>query len=102
MFASLLSREGFGSGGGGGAPSGFYRHNAQDIDPEELFNMFFGGSPFGHTTHFHTARGFHQRRRRPSQGGAQDVTFNLGAIMQLLPLERRNSQSQTAAQQFRR
>lgn len=77
---------GFGSGGGGGAPSGFYRHNAQDIDPEELFNMFFGGSPFGHTTHFHTARGFHQRRRRPSQGGAQDVTFNLGAIMQLLPV----------------
>ena len=48
--------------------------------------MFFGGSPFGHTTHFHTARGFHQRRRRPSQGGAQDVTFNLGAIMQLLPV----------------
>ena len=32
-----------GAGGGGGYPGGMY---AGDIDPDEIFRMFFGGNPF--------------------------------------------------------
>jgi len=82
------------SSGGGGGSRGFYRANTQEIDPEELFNMFFGGSPvFGHT-HFHRAggmggAGFRSRGPRArAGGGTQDPSagFNLGAIIQLLPI----------------
>jgi len=81
-----------GMGGGGGGGGGFYRtHHAQEIDPEELFNMFFGGSPvFGNMY----TRGPSSRQRRANasahaRGSSSDQGgggFNLAAIIQLLPV----------------
>eukprot|EP00887_Chlorella_sp_A99_P007941 scaffold12.g7941.t1 len=55
-----------GGGGFGGSGGGWYE---AEIDPEDLFNMFFGGNPFmGAHTRVYRAGGAH-RRAGPGGGG---------------------------------
>merc|ERR1711953_1567487 len=58
-----------------------------DINPEDIFNMFFGGMPPGHrmggrrrTYHFQSNHGAHQR------AGHHESVNNLGAWLQFMPL----------------
>ncbi|KAI8466699.1 MAG: DnaJ-like protein [Monoraphidium minutum] len=90
-----------GRGGGGRGPraggpfgpmgGGFY---GDDIDPEEIFNMFFGAGAFGpqraYRSHFGNPR-YAQRRQAPGQGGAaasqeQQQRGALLGLLQLLPV----------------
>ena len=97
---------------GGGMRSGFARGRGSysdfaggDIDPEEIFNAFFGGAfggagafggPFGNTRVYTNFRGAGPRRRHPQQqqqyqGGAAAQNANgirnlLATLMQILPL----------------
>lgn len=91
---------------GGGMRSGFARGRGSysdfaggDIDPEEIFNAFFGGAfggPFGNTRVYTNFRGGGPQRRHPQQqqqyrGGAAAESANgirnlLATLMQILPL----------------
>ena len=84
MFGSEQPSMGGGGGGGGGAHH-FYRGGTQEIDPEELFNMFFGGSPM--FNHMYTRTGGRHRQRSSNRGGnGEPASFNVSAIIQLLPV----------------
>uniref|UniRef100_A0A061S2H6 DnaJ homolog subfamily B member 12 n=1 Tax=Tetraselmis sp. GSL018 TaxID=582737 RepID=A0A061S2H6_9CHLO len=73
----------------GAARGGMYR-TEEDFDPEEIFNMFFGGGfgQFGQTrmyrAHF---GGFPQQRARQQQQQQQQVQPNpIAGLLQLLPV----------------
>jgi curved DNA-binding protein CbpA len=75
----------FHQGGGGGG----HHHVHQDMDPDELFRMFFGGGgPFGGGAQFHQfgAGGFNQARRRQQQpqGGIRPQEISPGHLLWLL------------------
>lgn len=70
-----------------------------DINPEDIFNMFFGGMPPGHgmrrgrrTYHFQTNHGDHRgerrerRRRSGSEERFQESMNNMGVWLQFMPL----------------
>ncbi|KAI1314779.1 hypothetical protein EDD11_001707 [Mortierella claussenii] len=84
------------------------RHG-EEISPEELFNMFFGGGGFGNSFHsstfvgqgrsraqqaqFHQQRQQHhrqqhqyQRQQRAARNNNNDFGSNLGSLLQLMPL----------------
>jgi DnaJ family protein B protein 12 len=83
---------------GGGGRRGYYA--TDEIDPDEIFNMFFGGNPFGGGVRAHTvyrtygagARGGAAGARgRPPQPGAAAADAaaaraGLASLAQLLPL----------------
>ncbi|KAF9390409.1 hypothetical protein CPB97_009370 [Podila verticillata] len=92
---------GHGFGGGGmHSMNGF----GEEISPEELFNMFFGGGQFGGSFHSATfagpgfgARQFgarqqrtqtqhRQQRQHPHQAGGDGATSGLSSLIQILPL----------------
>ena len=102
-------RGGGGGGGGGGGPGRSYGHGGghayrgfahDDIDPAEIFNMFFGngGSPFGNARYRSaygnggfarpTHRGDRRRaeRSRAGGGGADDAAETFRNLFQLLPI----------------
>lgn len=93
-----------GGGGGGGRHGGFggqnVHFNGQNVNPEDIFNMFFGGGMPGgvhmntggmpggfraYSTGFGGARGGQQR---PGQGQGQQAqqAGGLGSLLQLLPV----------------
>ncbi|KAF9082123.1 hypothetical protein BGX23_012785 [Mortierella sp. AD031] len=95
--ASPMGAQGF--GGGMHGMNGF----GEEISPEELFNMFFGGGNFGGSFHSATFAGpgfgTHQFRTRPQQtqhrqhrqhpqqaGGVGGGASGLSSLMQILPL----------------
>ncbi|KAF9120971.1 hypothetical protein BGW39_010940 [Mortierella sp. 14UC] len=86
-------------GAGGGGVYG------EEISPEEIFNMFFGGGGFGgsfqsggygartraqQAQHHHARqeqfRRQHQQQRQQRQNSQNNQDFNLGSLIQLLPL----------------
>lgn len=92
---------GIGGGGGGrrGGGGGFYAGNMGEIDPEELFNMFFGGNPFMGNAFYRQGFGggqpFAQRaaqraagqQQHAQQGGAGSAAHSpLLQLIQLMPL----------------
>ncbi|KAL4430644.1 hypothetical protein ABPG75_005900 [Micractinium tetrahymenae] len=88
---------GGGRGGHGGGGGGFYGPGGVEIDPEELFNMFFGGNPFMgggvyRTAGFGGANPFFARAQAPRQagarqgGGAAADSSPMLQLVQLLPL----------------
>jgi len=61
----------------------------EEVDPFEVFNMFFGGMPMGHGARvFHAHRGGHpfQQQRRPQPQQHVNEGVNWRNLMQLLPL----------------
>lgn len=77
----------------------------EEISPEDLFNMFFGGGGFGGSfqaggygartraqqTQYHQARQEqfrrqHQQQRQQRQNSQRNQDFNVGSLIQLLPL----------------
>ncbi|KAF9899643.1 hypothetical protein EC991_008525 [Linnemannia zychae] len=97
--ASPMGAQGFGGGGMHGM-HGF----GEEISPEELFNMFFGGGNFGGSFHSATFAGpgfgtrqfrthpqqtqHRQHRQHPQQqqGGAAGGTSGFASLLQILPL----------------
>ena len=77
--------------GGGGArgPGGVHFRNAQEVDPEEIFNMFFGGMPV-HGRGF-GGRGFHVYTNGFGGGFGPGVHFGGG-----MPRARDTTQEQSA------
>ncbi|GAB4818131.1 hypothetical protein N2152v2_005177 [Parachlorella kessleri] len=73
-----------GGGGGGGYPGGMY---AGDIDPDEIFRMFFGGNPFMNP-HVRMYRAGQGRRHAGQQQGQQQQqpASPLIQLMQFAPL----------------
>eukprot|EP00736_Rhodelphis_marinus_P003299 Rmarinus@m.5379 len=74
------------------ASSGRARHFYQDeVSPEEIFNIFFGGGPFGHTV-FRSGggtpfrRGRQQYHRADRQQNPQESPSFLYLLMQMAPL----------------
>lgn len=92
---------GGGFGGMGRRPGGMHMHQGQDVSPEEIFNMFFGGGgmPGMHTRggggqgfHF-SSNGFGNPGRRPraqprqqEQGQQEQQAPSLGMLFQFLPI----------------
>ncbi|KAG0282403.1 hypothetical protein BGZ96_000524 [Linnemannia gamsii] len=97
--ASPMGAQGFGGGGMHGM-NGF----GEEISPEELFNMFFGGGNFGGSFHSatfagpgfgtrqfrtHTQQTQHRQHRQQAQqqgGGVGGGTSGFASLMQILPL----------------
>lgn len=88
-----------GGGGGGGFPGGGFHFNGNQVDPEDLFNMFFQGNMGqgggrGFHTHF-GGPGMRQRAGRQQGGGReeqqqqrqqQDPQNFFQKILQFLPI----------------
>jgi DnaJ family protein B protein 12 len=88
-----------GGGGGGGArgPGGVHFRRGEEVNPEDIFNMFFGGGmPGGGGRGFHVrTNGFGPgmqfgggRQQQPRQGAARQPAQEpngMGVIMQFLP-----------------
>eukprot|EP00803_Ostreobium_quekettii_P000820 evm.model.scf_544.9 EVM.evm.TU.scf_544.9 scf_544:64897-67460(+) len=69
---------------GHGMHPGAHSFYAEDLDPHEIFNMFFGGAfPHARSRVFHTHPRAHFQRAR-ADGGAQSVNFM--SLMHVLPL----------------
>ncbi|KAF9122018.1 hypothetical protein BGX30_002252 [Mortierella sp. GBA39] len=97
--ASPMGAQGFGGGGMHGM-NGF----GEEVSPEELFNMFFGGGNFGGSFHSATFAGpgfgtrqfrthpqqtQHRQHRQHAQqqgGGVGGGTSGFSSLMQILPL----------------
>ncbi|KAK3835553.1 MAG: hypothetical protein J3R72DRAFT_477479 [Linnemannia gamsii] len=95
--ASPMGAQGFGGGGMHGM-HGF----GEEVSPEELFNMFFGGGNFGGSFHSATFAGpgfgtrqfrtrpqqtqQRQHRQQQQQGGAAAGTSGFASLIQILPL----------------
>jgi len=91
-------------GGGGGMRPGNFRHGGQEVNPEDIFNMFFGGqaggmgggmggpgfrvysSGFGPGFAFNGGGFGQQPRRRQQQQQQQEDTSPFSRIAQFLPL----------------
>ncbi|KAF9339602.1 hypothetical protein BGZ91_005392 [Linnemannia elongata] len=96
--ASPMGAQGF--GGGMHGMNGF----GEEISPEELFNMFFGGGNFGGSFHSATFAGpgfgtrqfrthpqqtqhrQHRQHAQQQQGGVGGGTSGFSSLMQILPL----------------
>uniref|UniRef100_A0AC35TVY6 J domain-containing protein n=1 Tax=Rhabditophanes sp. KR3021 TaxID=114890 RepID=A0AC35TVY6_9BILA len=68
----------------------FYDHDPNrgfdgEFSAEEIFNMFFGGGPFGNNTHVRRNQHFTQRRQYHAHEGGEEHG-NLGSLMNLVPL----------------
>ena len=70
------------SGGGGGGRGGM-RYQRQDVDPEDIFNMFFGMQP---GVNRRRAGGQSRQQQARQQGEGGETNHNLGSLMQLMPL----------------
>ncbi|KAK2080703.1 hypothetical protein QBZ16_000557 [Prototheca wickerhamii] len=76
---------------GGGGPAGGGMYAAGGIDPEDLFNMFFGGNPFmpPGTRVYRTQFGGQPFGRRPQQGNGDrsgGLPPQLAQLLQLAPI----------------
>ena len=88
--------------GGGRGPGGMHMRPGQEVSPEEIFNMFFGGGAGGMPGMYGGGPGFHvyrngfgpgvqfraggNRRQRRQQQHEQEQTPGIGALLQLLPI----------------
>ena len=87
--------------GGGMRPAGGFRHG-QEVSPEEIFNMFFGGGMpgmhgggfrAGPGVHFYSSgfgggfpqQAFRQQRRRGQQQQEEEHRSPIGNLIQLIP-----------------
>jgi len=91
-----------GGGGGGGMRPGGVHFQGQEVNPEEIFNMFFGGGmPGGGIHHFGGPGGFRvystgfgpgfafggmPRRQQQAQQEQQETGSLFAQLLQLLPL----------------
>lgn len=86
-------------GGGGAGPGGVHFRRGQEVSPEEIFNMFFGGGMAGggmpggfhvYSNGFGGGSGgpgtsFRQQQARAQQRQQQDDSPGFGNLIQLLP-----------------
>lgn len=85
-------------GGGGGGPGGVHFRRGQEVSPEEIFNMFFGGGMAGGAmpggVHFYSNGGFGGgfggpgmsfRGQPRAQRQQEEPNVGFGNLVQLLP-----------------
>ena len=92
-----MGRAGGGAGGFARGRGSYSEFSGADIDPEEIFNAFFGGAfggtPFGHTrvyTNRNQQRYYQQQQQQQQRGHAASQANGLRnlitSLMQILPL----------------